>query len=144
MGAHGVALEVLKRKGRRLTPQRLLVLEALGEGGGHVNAEEILARVRKVYPYMDVATVYRTVRLLKDLGLVTEIATPSGTCYELVGENRRHHHLTCRSCGRTWDMSTRFLASIGEEVWKEHGFRPDMAHFTLYGLCQECSQGGGA
>lgn len=138
MGGHGLALEALKETGHRLTPQRIMVLEAIAEGEGHMGAEEVLARVQKVYPYMDIATVYRTLNLLKGLGLVTEIATPEGTRYELVREGQRHHHMTCRSCGRTWDMSTRFLAALGEEVWREYGFQADMSHFTLQGLCKDC------
>ncbi|GBD11879.1 Peroxide operon regulator [bacterium HR23] len=138
MGGHGHALETLKETGHRLTPQRLLVLEAIAEGGGHMGAEEVLARVQKVYPYMDISTVYRVLGLLEDLGLVTHITTPEGTRYELVRGGERHHHMVCRACGRTWDMSTRFLADLGEAVWKEYRFRADMAHFTLQGICKDC------
>lgn len=142
MGGHKVALETLKETGRRLTPQRLMVLEAIAEKGGHMGAEEVLERVQKVYPYLDIATVYRTLNLLKDLGLVTEIASPEGTRYELVGSGQHHHHMTCRACGRTWDMSTRFLAALREEVWRAYGFQADMSNFTLQGLCQECLSRG--
>ncbi|MFN3974156.1 MAG: Fur family transcriptional regulator [Dehalococcoidia bacterium] len=142
MSGHKIALETLKEKGCRLTPQRLMVLEAIAEKGGHMGAEEVLERVQKAYPYLDIATVYRTLNLLKELGLVTEIATPEGARYELVEGSRRHHHMTCRSCGRTWDMSTRFLAALREEVWQEYGFQADWAHFTLQGLCRECLSRG--
>jgi len=64
--------EILKQKGYRLTPQRLLVLDLLHEVEGHISAPDILNRARSKYPHVNKSTVYRTLQLLKELGLVTE------------------------------------------------------------------------
>ena len=82
-------LEALKKTGVRLTPQRVMILQAIVQGDGHMTAEEIQGRVREVYPYIDLATVYRTLQLFKRLRMVTEIDLGAGASqYELAGSGR--------------------------------------------------------
>ena len=66
-------LETVKSNGLRLTPQRLIILSAIAEGEGHMNVDEVYRRAKLAYPYMDIATVYRTLHLFKKLRLVTEV-----------------------------------------------------------------------
>ncbi|MBI4337743.1 MAG: transcriptional repressor [Chloroflexi bacterium] len=133
-------LERLKAQGHRLTPQRGMVLSAIAGLGGHVGVDQIFQRVREVYPYMDVATVYRTLQLLKRLHLVTEIVTGSGAQYELVRqETDRHHHMVCEQCGTTFDFPASYAESLRGELTRAFGFVAHLDHFTVSGLCAACA-----
>ena len=67
-------IEALRKQGYRLTPQRLLVLTIVAQGGGHMGVDEVFRQAKEAYPYMDIATVYRTLHLFKRLGVVTKVA----------------------------------------------------------------------
>ncbi len=135
-------LDLLKEQGYRLTPQRVLVLQALAEREGHVGVEEILHRVQADYPYIDVATVYRTLQLLKRHHLVTEIEVGGTSRYEFA-DGAGHHHLVCRVCGRTSDLSPSYLLELRDRLVREFGFQPDLEHRALTGRCAECEAKGG-
>ena len=83
MTQHEQAVEALRHQGYRLTPQRLLVLSIVAESGGHMGVDEVFRRAIEAYPYMDIATVYRSLHLLKRLGVVTEVAIGDRLHYEL-------------------------------------------------------------
>ena len=138
MARHSKVLDLLKEQGYRLTPQRVLVLQAIAEHQGHLGVEQILRRVQQDYPYIDVATVYRTIHLLKRLHLVTEIDTGVGSRYELSADGG-HHHMVCHQCGRAFDLSPSYLEELRERLHREFGFEPDLEHFTLGGRCAECA-----
>lgn len=138
MSRHAKVLELLKAQGYRITPQRVLVLEAISEHQGHMQVEEILRRVQQDYPYIDVATVYRTLQLLKRLHLVTEIETGGSARYELTADGG-HHHMVCRQCGRAFNLSPSYLEELRQRLIKEFGFEPDLQHFTLSGRCADCA-----
>ncbi|MBI4328265.1 MAG: transcriptional repressor [Chloroflexi bacterium] len=135
---HGKALTTLKETGYRLTPQRLMVLETIAGARGHVTAEEIGTQVRRTYPYIDIATIYRTLHLLKRLHLVTEI-DPGGSSaqYELAGDGR-HHHLICEGCGKTIDLPLAYLDNLHQSLRREFEFEADLDHFALRGRCSQC------
>ncbi len=86
--AHDQAVENLRGKGYRLTPQRLLVLSKVAEGGGHIGVDEVFRRAKEAHPYLDIATVYRTLHLFKKLDVVTEVAIGDRLHYELTDPRR--------------------------------------------------------
>src|SRR5688500_10493097 len=93
-------LDAIRARGERLTPQRLMVLDAVRDLPGHQTAEAIFAHVRSRYPYANLATIYRALAWLKEQSLVSETDLGGGQIeYEFLGE-RRHHHLVCLRCGR--------------------------------------------
>jgi len=94
-------VENLRGKGYRLTPQRLLVLSKVAEGGGHIGVDELFRRAKEDYPYLDIATVYRTLHLLKKLDVVTEVA---------IGD-RLHYELTDPPAGVTTTWSARSVTA---------------------------------
>ena len=100
MTRHNAVLETLREAGYRLTPQRVMVLQAIAESDVHLTAEAIHQSVIKLYPYLDIATVYRILQLLKRLHLVTEIDLGDGSAQYEVAEPNKHHHMVCRGCGR--------------------------------------------
>ena len=139
MVRHTKALESLKAGGYRLTPQRVMVLAAMAEHQGHLGVEEILVEVHQAYPYIDVATVYRTLQLLKRLHIVTEIDSPDGTRYEFIKQDLRHHHMVCETCGAAFDLPPQYLDELKTKLVREVGFEPHMEHFTISGLCSRCA-----
>ncbi len=130
----------LKGKGYRLTPQRMMVVEALHGADEHVSAEEIYAQVKVSYPYANISTVYRTLELLKVLGLVTEIALGDGCVRFHPAERGHHHHLVCQKCGRTIDLPESALTPLEGTLFDMYQFKADLKHMAVFGLCSGCQR----
>lgn len=138
MTKHEQAIETLREQGYRLTPQRLLVLSIVAEGGDHLGVDEVFRRAQQAYPYMDIATVYRTLHLLKNLGVVTEVAIGDRLHYELKDPNGHHHHMVCRECHGAYNLSPHYLEEFRGILINEFGFEPDLEHFAVSGVCANC------
>src|SRR4030042_6014669 len=132
--------QALKGMGYRLTPQRMMVVEALHGADKHVSAEEIYAQVRSRYPYANISTVYRPLELLKGLGLVTEIALGDGCVRFHPAEKGHHHHLVCQKCGKIIDLPESALDSLEEILLDDYHFKADLKHMAVFGLCTECQK----
>ena len=132
--------QVLKEKGYRLTPQRLAVLEILHETEGHITATDIYHKVRKTSPKVNKSTVYRTLELLKGLGLVTETDLGDHQLYYHHAEKGHHHHLICQKCGRTFELDEAILASLKESLVSRYGFVPEIKHMAIFGHCLSCQK----
>jgi Fur family ferric uptake transcriptional regulator len=129
----------LRARGYRLTPQRQLVLEAVG-ALGHSTPEEIVTEVRKTAAAVNISTVYRTLELLEELGLVRHTHLGHGApTYSVAGDDD-HVHLVCRECGAVEEASRQLVAGTVDAVRDDLGFRVDIGHFALFGTCRECSE----
>ena len=137
---HEQAVEALRDQGYRLTPQRLIVLSIVTDGDGHMGVDEIFQRAKKAYPYMDVATVYRTLHLFRNLGVVTEVAIGDRLHYELTDPHGGHHHMVCRVCNGAFNLSPHYLEEFRNTLSKEFGFEPDLEHFAISGVCAWCRE----
>lgn len=126
--------------GYRLTPQRMMVVEALHDSDKHVSAEDIFARVKAKYPYANISTVYRTLELLKELGLVNEIALRDGCTRFHPAEKGRHHHLVCQKCGTIIDLPESELAPLEDILSEKHQFKADLKHTAVFGFCAKCQK----
>lgn len=116
----------------------MLILSSVRHAGGHRTATQILGEVRRSYPYVDASTVYRTLSAAKELHLVTETDMGAGDAqFEWAGRNR-HHHLICRSCGTVASLENDYLDSLAAELLENRGFKADLDHFAIFGLCKEC------
>jgi Fur family ferric uptake transcriptional regulator len=132
--------EALRRSGQRLTPQRMMVLSALAQQDGHVTAETILELVRPDYPYINLSTVYRTLDMLVEVGLVAETDLGGGVRqFELMG-SKPHHHLICQRCGHTIEIGDDTLQPLRERLQQRYGFEPRMDHFAIFGICAHCRE----
>ena len=130
----------LRQRGLRLTPQRLLVLQALEGQPGHISAEEIFARVRDRLPRVHISTIYRTLEVLHRLGMVTETDLGEGKKrYHSVGRGQ-HHHLVCSRCGAVLELKPTLLQPLEEALRREYGFRASLQHFAIFGLCSHCQK----
>lgn len=135
---HHSDILALRQRGARLTPQRLITLEVIKRGKGHLTAEEIHREVQRHYPYVSLATVYRTLQWLQEHGLVSEIALGSDRKYYEYAGGERHHHLICQRCGSESEIDDSVLVSLKEQILLRYGFEAQLDHLAIGGLCQQC------
>jgi len=108
-----------------------------------MGVDEVFRRAKEAYPYMDIATVYRTLHLFKDLGVVTEVAIGDRLHYELTDPSGRHHHMVCRVCNGAFNLSPTYLDEFRDALIQEFDFEPDLEHFAITGVCSDCRSGQG-
>ena len=138
MSCESTTVNVLREAGHKMTPQRMMILTSLRHAPGHLTAADIYDRVKQSYPYVDISTVYRTLTVLKDLRLISETHMGDGdAAFEWVGAER-HHHLICRACNGVTLLDHRYLEQLGERIAENLGFRSDLDHFAIFGLCADC------
>ncbi len=130
----------LRAKGYRLTPQRQLVLEAVGELG-HATPEEIATAVRRTASGVNISTVYRTLELLEELGLVQHAHLGHGAPTYSVASDHDHVHLVCRDCGAVDEVDTTVIEDVVRRLSAERGFSVDVGHFAVFGRCRACTAG---
>ncbi|MCS7283214.1 MAG: transcriptional repressor [Anaerolineae bacterium] len=126
----------LREQGYRLTPQRMAVLQAVLKGPGHLSAEDIYQQVADAFPMMSLATVYKTLEVLRDLGEVVELSVEGQARYD--GNPRPHVHLICEKCRAVMDWSAEVDFPVAEAAIVASGFRPSYYRLEVYGLCPRC------
>ncbi|MGH7728880.1 MAG: Fur family transcriptional regulator [Vulcanimicrobiaceae bacterium] len=122
----------------RLTKQRAAVLDALGEGA-HLTAEAIFERVRAQVPGVSLGTIYRTLDVLRVLGLVQIFSQP-GEAARFESTIERHDHLLCSRCRELRNVRAEGIAQIAVALGGEHGFRELDYALTIVGICRDCSR----
>ncbi|MGI8330078.1 Fur family transcriptional regulator [Actinomadura scrupuli] len=133
----GTWQEELRAKGYRVTPQRQLVLEAV-TALQHGTPEEICTAVQRTAQGVNISTVYRTLELLEELGLVKHAHLGHGPPTYHLAVDAEHVHLVCRGCGAVSDVRPNVADGLVEALRAEHGFETDVQHLTVYGLCRGC------
>ncbi|MBE0480649.1 MAG: transcriptional repressor [Dehalococcoidia bacterium] len=133
-------LDILKDRGYRLTPQRMMVLEAIEESSNHISAEEIYDRAKLKYPYLNRSTVYRTLELLKENGLVTETDLGEGRFLYHPAGKAQHHHLVCRNCTKVIDIDIDVLDKLRDDLRSGYGFEAELEHIAFFGYCRDCAE----
>lgn len=128
----------LRSRGYRLTPQRQLVLEAVQQLG-HATPEEIATAVRKTAAAVNISTVYRTLELLEEIGLVQHTHLGHGAPTYSVANDHDHVHLVCRDCGGVDEAPPDVATPIVEELARSRGFQVDVGHFAVFGRCRDCA-----
>jgi Fur family ferric uptake transcriptional regulator len=129
---------LLRARGLRVTPQRRLVVEAV-EALGHSTPEQICERVQQELPSVNLSTVYRTLELLEDLGVVSHTHLGHGAPTYHPASHADHLHLVCRRCGGVEEADLRHAGGLARGVAGEHGFVTDLGHLSLHGLCGGCA-----
>jgi Fur family ferric uptake transcriptional regulator len=137
----GVA-DRLRGRGLRWTPQRRTVIEVLAEADGHITAADLVERCRVRDAATIPSTVYRTLDVLEELGLVRHGHGADGREEFHVLPLREHGHLHCTTCGSTWEIGRAAAAAVGEALRTADGFEIDIGHVTLVGRCRECTGSG--
>ena len=139
MGDSGERLQdALRSAGRRLTPQRRLILQVLEESKMHLDADALYDQVKARDPDVSLATVYRTLAVLRELGLVEEhrLGEDHGH-YEAVRQEP-HYHFTCLRCGKVIEFDTPLMAQVERELCEQKGVRVTGAHLHVSGYCARC------
>lgn len=125
---------------RALTPQRQVVLQVIQESDNHLTANEIFEVARRLRPSISFATVYNSLRYLKDAGLIHEISFGNGASrYDRMTD--RHDHAICTSCGRLEDFDLTATRELLRAAARKSRFKPQSIHLTLRGLCPDCRAG---
>jgi Fur family ferric uptake transcriptional regulator len=128
---------MLRERGLRLTPQRQLILEAVHELG-HATPELVHNHVRERVAGVNITTVYRTLELLENLGLVNHTHLSHGSpTYHAAGADQ-HVHLVCRACGSISEVDPSVMLPVTDRLRDEKGFRVDVGHVSLFGECADC------
>jgi Fur family transcriptional regulator, ferric uptake regulator len=128
----------VRRAGWRMTRQRVLILRALCELDGHASAERVHEWVAADQPHIHPSTVYRTLERLRDMGVLSQIDLGRQCAEFEIMEERPHHHLVCRGCGRVIDLDHSYLSALDGLIRRDFGFEPILSHFAIFGLCRQC------
>jgi Fur family ferric uptake transcriptional regulator/Fur family peroxide stress response transcriptional regulator len=128
----------LRDRGQRVTSQRLVIHRALRELDRHATADQVLTAVRGRLPGISLPTVYATLELFEQLGVVRRVSgAPGPALYDPRPEP--HHHLVCTRCGRVEDVEARLDLTPAHRAATRHGFRPAHSEVVISGLCAECA-----
>ena len=128
----------LRERGLKSTAQRDAIARVFFEIGRHISAEELYAQVKKINPHVGYATIYRTLRLLKECALVSERHFDEGQArYETVSE-RHHDHFICERCGKIIEFENQGIERLQQAVARQIGATLTRHKMELYGLCGEC------
>ena len=133
-------LSKLREKGYRITPQRLAILKILAESQGHPGAEDIHAQVKTDFPTTTIATVYKTLAVLKSMGEVLELEF-SGDYNRYDGKKPGSHpHLICIKCKRIVDPDLTSLDEMTAKLASQTGYKLISHRLDFYGICPDCQQ----
>jgi Fur family ferric uptake transcriptional regulator len=134
------AIADLKRRGLRVTPQRLMILELLEQSSGHIAPEDIYRRVHERYPMVNRSTIYRTLEVLEELGMVRHGHVADGAARYHLARDHQHIHLVCHRCGHAIEVNDLSVgAAFERELFLRFGFAADLTHFPVSGLCAVCA-----
>ena len=135
-------LEMLRSKGLRMTPQRRAIVAEVMRAKGHISPGQLARRVQGAMPGVNASTVYRTLTMLVEVGVLSHSHLESGAEYHRVDE-AEHVHLTCSNCGADDELSLAEAGAMHRLIRRHHGFEADLTHFAITGLCADCAAASG-
>jgi Fur family ferric uptake transcriptional regulator len=129
----------LKKVGLKHTDQRDTILRTFLETRDHLSTDELHRLVKKKDPRIGFTTVYRTLKLLADCGLASEVAFHDGVArFEHQYNRRSHHHMVCTECGGSVEFFSPEVGQLAQEIGRKHRYFAARHTFQIYGLCEEC------
>jgi len=135
-----ISRKALKETRMRVTNQRALILGIIRQGQGHLDADEVYRRAHRKQPRLSLSTVYRTLRLLKKLGLVEELHFDEAHHHYEVKPPSEHHHLVCLGCGKIVEFECPLSQKMKEDVGREKDFEVTSVETWMTGYCPKCRQ----
>ena len=134
-------LDLLRSHGLRMTPQRRAIVAEIMAANGHISPTAVARRVQDRVPGVNPSTVYRTLDLLEEVGVLSHTHLESGAEYHRRAEGQ-HIHLICSRCGSDDSLSLGEARRLRDLLGEHHGFAPDLTHFAISGLCRRCQRAG--
>lgn len=128
----------LNSAGKRFTHQRALIMDIIRQGQGHLDADEIFRRAREKELRLSLSTVYRTLQMMKELGLVDELHFGENHHHYEVKPTKEHYHLVCLGCGRVIEFSYPLSRYLKREVPELKDFDIDETEIRVAGYCNLC------
>lgn len=128
----------LRARGFRITPQREMIIESIAHAGEHINAEQVFDQIQRRTRTVNIATVYRTLDLLVEQGLASQIDLGAGRVIYATNQHGPHIHLVCRQCGSVTDANQDLLATLNHELQSRYQFAADLQHISILGVCRDC------
>src|SRR5271168_1781471 len=139
--AESIFHQHLKRVGLKQTEQRSAILRTFLETREHLSTDELHRLVKKQDPRIGFTTVYRTLKLLAECGLASEVAFNDGIArYEHQYNRRNHHHMVCTECGSSVEFFSNEIERIEREVGRKHKYLTSRHTFQIYGVCEPCAK----
>jgi Fur family ferric uptake transcriptional regulator len=126
--------------GHSMTSQRRLLLELIRDAEGHIDAKELYRRASARDESIGSATVYRSLNLFKELGIIDERRLGKLRCYYEIKQSPEHQHLVCRGCGKVIEFQNPHFQKLIQAVQREHRFKLTKAELYLEGYCPECEE----
>ena len=133
-----IIIQKLRENGHKITPQRLAIVEIIAKSEGHPSVENIHARIKKRFPTMSLATVYRNIVLIKSLGEVLELGFPDGSNRYDGNKPYPHPHVICIKCKKIVDPDLDSLDEMRKEVASETKFKILNHRLDFFGICSDC------
>jgi Fur family ferric uptake transcriptional regulator len=128
----------LEARGLRLTAARRVILDTLVESGGHLTADELTEQVHQRATGIGRMTVYRTLDLLCDIGVLRPVYQGTGAAHYILLHDGHHHHLVCSDCSRVIEFDDCALGDLPARIARRFGFRVEGHLLELYGVCAAC------
>jgi Fur family transcriptional regulator, ferric uptake regulator len=137
----GDVMELLRARGLRMTPQRRAIVAEVMRAQGHISPTAVARKVQGEMPGVNASTVYRTLTLLEEVGVLQHSHLETGAEYHRA-EEAEHVHLTCGNCGRDDALSLKEAKALQDLIHRHHGFVADLTHFAITGRCDTCAAAG--
>jgi Fur family peroxide stress response transcriptional regulator len=131
-------IKAFREKGYKATPQRIAISRFALHNHNHPTAEITFREVKKIHPTVSLATIYKTIKILKEIGLIQELNLPEDqTRFD---PNMEHHiHLVCSRCKCIRDWTDPLISEIIEKISDKEGFVPETQNFDVFGICRNCN-----
>ncbi|MBV9577144.1 MAG: transcriptional repressor [Chloroflexi bacterium] len=121
-----------------MTPQRQLILDVLASMRGHISVDQVYRQVAARYPDVNITTVYRTLEVLEERGLVRHTHFHDGRFQFERTDEPAHQHLVCKMCGRDQESDLSVLQPLTDSLLEKFGFEADFSHTAIVGYCASC------
>lgn len=128
----------LKETGKRVTNQRTLILEIIRQRKGHIDADEIYRQARIIQPRISLSTVYRTLKALKEPGLIEELHLNDSHHHYEMKSTSKHHHIVCLGCGKVIEFEYPISNYVQENIPEARDFQIVDMEIRMVGYCSQC------
>jgi Fur family ferric uptake transcriptional regulator len=136
-------IDLLRQRGLRMTPQRRIIVAEIMRTQGHISPTALARKVQAEMPGVNASTIYRTLTLLEEAGVLAHAHLEGGAEYHRT-EEAGHVHLACSRCGAEDDLSLEEADALQRLIAQHRGFRADLTHFAISGLCADCLRATGS